>query len=99
MRQTATGLVQVQIQHVRIADDQVSASLTVSAQKIVRDIVAMIRNLPTEWIKNATLPIQFALDLLYDIIASYKELFRRIEQFQILIRLHVVTCDTLLVRS
>lgn len=73
-------------EHEALGVDFTSASITISAQMLIKDFSHFARGQPGEWIKGCYLALPLTLDLIYDILIEWKSLFSKVPIFQVLVK-------------
>jgi hypothetical protein len=70
---------------VNITIEQASASYVLSAVMLVREFSLFIQSQPGEWLRGVTVPVAFALDVMYELLSGWKFLFTRVQSFKSLL--------------
>jgi hypothetical protein len=61
-----------------VTDEQINASIAISAQLLIKDISLFMRSMPGEWLRGVSVPQAFALDLMHDALLGWKPLFQNV---------------------
>jgi hypothetical protein len=69
--------------------EQTTSSLAQSAVLLVRDLSLFMQCGSGEWIRSATIPQTFALDLMYEVLIGWKLLFQTVPSFKSLLHDHI----------
>ena len=82
------------------SDDVITGSGSVqSALLIIKDFGLFSRGLPGEWIKGVLAPQMFSLEILYNMLCDWEDLFTHASQFRATLKESICPCLRVLMRS
>lgn len=89
-KNTNSGKLSISSSVLKVTAEQVNASIAISAQLLIRDISLFMRSMNGEWLRGVIVPQAFALDLIYDALLGWKQLFQNVSTFKSLLKESII---------